>query len=143
MRVIARLAAGSSPHLQFPSVGRASDRPPVRPVRSEVPMFHAESFVIGTSGRGTHEITEQVQKVVRKAGLDRGLCNVFVHHTSASLIICENADASVRQDLERFFARLAPDGDPIFRHTTEGPDDMPAHLRSILTQSSISIPVRD
>jgi secondary thiamine-phosphate synthase enzyme len=65
-----------------------------------------------------------------------------LHHTSASLILCENADPSVRRDLERFFARLVPDGDPIFRHTTEGPDDMPAHIRSILTQNSLTLPVQ-
>lgn len=105
------------------------------------PMFHAEPFTIDTRGRGTVEITDRVARVVADSGVGRGLCTVFVHHTSASLIICENADPSVRSDLERYFARLVPDGDPIFRHTLEGPDDMPAHVRSILTQSSLSIPV--
>lgn len=104
-------------------------------------MYHAESFQVPTEGRGTYEITERVDRIVRAAGVDRGLCTVFVHHTSASLIICENADPSVRSDLERYFARLVPDGDPVFRHTAEGPDDMPAHVRSILSQPSISIPV--
>jgi secondary thiamine-phosphate synthase enzyme len=104
-------------------------------------MFHAESVTISTRGRGTYEITDEVARVVSAAGIDRGLCNVFVHHTSASLILCENADPSVRSDLERYFARLVPDGDPVFRHTAEGPDDMPAHVRSILTANSLSIPV--
>lgn len=104
-------------------------------------MFHQESLTIATTGRGTTEITDRVDRVVRDSGVERGLCSVFLHHTSASLIVCENADPSVRRDLERFFARLAPDGDPLFRHTAEGPDDMPAHVRTILTQSSLTIPV--
>jgi secondary thiamine-phosphate synthase enzyme len=104
-------------------------------------MYHSESLTIDTRGRGTYEITGQVQQVVRGSGIERGLCTVFVHHTSASLIICENAEPEVRRDLERFFARLVPDGHPDFLHTDEGPDDMPAHVRSILTQSSISIPI--
>jgi secondary thiamine-phosphate synthase enzyme len=104
-------------------------------------MFHAESIMIATRGRGTYEITGEVDRVVRASGIGRGLCHVFVHHTSASLILCENADPSVRSDLERFFARLVPDGDPVFRHTAEGPDDMPAHVRSILTANSLSIPI--
>ena len=106
-------------------------------------MFHSESFTVGTRGRGTYEITDEVARAVRNAEVGRGLCTVFVHHTSASLILCENADPSVRSDLERYFARLVPDGDPVFRHTAEGPDDMPAHVRSILTACSISIPVAD
>jgi secondary thiamine-phosphate synthase enzyme len=104
-------------------------------------MFHSESLSLRTEGRGTYEITDQVQRVVGDSKIGRGLCTVFVHHTSASLIVCENADPSVRRDLERFFARLVPDGDPIFRHVDEGPDDMPAHVRSIVTQTSLSIPV--
>ena len=104
-------------------------------------MVHSEQLTVPSRGRGTIEITDQVQRVVRESGVERGLCTVFVHHTSASLIICENADPSVRSDLERYFGRLVPDGDLIFRHTLEGPDDMPAHVRSILTQASLSIPV--
>jgi secondary thiamine-phosphate synthase enzyme len=104
-------------------------------------MFHAESFTIGTRGRGTHEITDEVCRIVRDSRASRGLCAVFLHHTSASLILCENADPGVRRDLERFFARLVPDGDPLFSHTAEGPDDMPAHVRTILTQNSLTIPV--
>jgi secondary thiamine-phosphate synthase enzyme len=104
-------------------------------------MFHAESFTVSTEGRGTSDITRQVQQVVKASGVARGLCTVFIHHTSASLIVCENAALEVRRDLERFFARLVTDGDPMFRHDDEGPDDMPAHVRSILTQTSIAIPV--
>ena len=106
-------------------------------------MYHAESLTLRTRGRGTYEITDAVQRIVHDSGAARGLCTVFVHHTSASLIICENADPGVRKDLERFFARFAPDGDPLFEHVDEGPDDMSAHVRSIVTQSSISIPVED
>jgi secondary thiamine-phosphate synthase enzyme len=104
-------------------------------------MFHSESITLETKGRGTYEITDRIQRVVRDANIERGLCTVFVHHTSASLIVCENAAPDVRRDLERFFARLVPDGDPDFRHTDEGPDDMPAHVRSILTQTSLTLPV--
>ena len=98
-------------------------------------MFHGESFTIATDGRGTVEITDRIERVVAASGIDLGIAQVFLHHTSASLILCENADPSVRRDLERYFARLVPDGDPIFRHTAEGPDDMPAHIRTILTQN--------
>lgn len=106
-------------------------------------MYHAESLTLRTKGRGTYEITDAVQRIVHDSGADRGLCTVFVHHTSASLIICENADPEVRRDLERFFARFAPDGDPLFEHVDEGPDDMSAHVRSIVTQASISLPIED
>ncbi|MDR3639239.1 MAG: secondary thiamine-phosphate synthase enzyme YjbQ [Isosphaeraceae bacterium] len=106
-------------------------------------MYHAETLSLRTKGRGTYEITDAVQRIVHDSGAARGLCTVFVHHTSASLIICENADPGVRKDLERFFARFAPDGDTLFEHVDEGPDDMSAHVRSIVTQSSISIPIED
>ncbi len=102
---------------------------------------HAESFAVKTPGRSTHELTDRVQSAVANAKVDSGQCTVFVHHTSASLIICENADPMVRHDLETFASELAPDGDPRFRHTAEGPDDMPAHVRSVLTQASITIPI--
>lgn len=104
-------------------------------------MYHAKSFTLSTNGRGTYEITDQLQKIVRDSGVGQGLCTAFLHHTSASLILCENADPSVRHDLERYFARLVPDGSPEFRHTAEGPDDMPAHIRTILTQNSIALPI--
>jgi len=106
-----------------------------------VARHHAESFSVATGGRGTTDITSEVGRVVRQAEITAGLCNVFIHHTSASLIVCENADPTVRADLERFARRLVPDGDPLFEHTDEGPDDMPAHVRSILTQTSLTLPV--
>ncbi len=102
---------------------------------------HAETLTVATTGRGTFDISDEVERVVREAGVGDGLCNVFLHHTSASLILCENADPAVRSDLERFARRLVPDGDPIFEHTAEGPDDMPAHVRAVLTQSSLCLPV--
>jgi secondary thiamine-phosphate synthase enzyme len=92
-------------------------------------------------GRGARDISSAVQSVVAEAGAESGLCQVFIHHTSASLMLCENADPAVLVDLETIMARLAPDGDPGFVHTAEGPDDMPAHVRSILTQTSLTIPV--
>ena len=104
-------------------------------------VFHSESLILNSRGRATIEITDQVDRIARAARVDRGLCSIFVHHTSASLIVCENADPSVRSDLERFFNRLVPDGDSLFRHTAEGPDDMPAHVRSILTQASLTVPI--
>jgi secondary thiamine-phosphate synthase enzyme len=106
-------------------------------------MFYGASFTLGTRGRGTYEITDRVQRIVQESQIEHGICNVFLHHTSASLILCENADPSVRHDLERFFARLVPDGSPEFQHDAEGPDDMPAHIRSILTQNSLALPISD
>lgn len=103
---------------------------------------HAEQVHVSTRGRGTYDITEAVQAAVGRAGIAAGLCNIFVHHTSASLVICENADPDVRRDFETFLARLVPDGDPMFVHTCEGPDDMPAHVRSMLTNVAITVPVR-
>ena len=104
-------------------------------------MFQ-EELVIETWGRGSVEITEQVAAAVDASDVDDGLCHLFIRHTSASLIVNENADPAVLQDLETFMRDLVPDGDPRFRHTAEGPDDMPAHIRSILTQTDLSIPVR-
>lgn len=104
-------------------------------------MLHQESFTVQTKGRGTYETTDEVQQIVSNAGISVGLCHVFVHHTSASLMLCENADPTVRHDLETFMAKVVPDGDPMFRHTLEGPDDMPAHIRTVLTQTGLSIPV--
>jgi secondary thiamine-phosphate synthase enzyme len=103
--------------------------------------MHRQTLTIETRGRGTVEITRQVQQTVERSGVTRGLCHVFVHHTSASLIVCENADPTVRRDLETFAARLVTDGDPSFIHDAEGPDDMAAHIRSILTLTSLTIPV--
>ena len=104
-------------------------------------MTHQQTIEQATRGRGTYDITAEIQAVVRAAGIETGLCHVFVQHTSASLIVCENADPTVRSDLERFITRLAPDGDPIYEHTLEGPDDMPAHVRSILTNMDLTVPV--
>ena len=105
-------------------------------------MFQAE-IEIATEGRGTYELTARVAEAVRSAGVAAGLCHVFTTHTSASLMICENADPDVRRDLETFMRDLAPDGDPRFVHTAEGPDDMPAHVRSVLTTSDLMIPIKD
>lgn len=104
-------------------------------------MFHQGSFSVRTGGRGTVDLTDRIQSIVRTCGIRTGLAHVFIHHTSASLLLCENADPDVRRDLDAFMARLVPDGDPLFRHTAEGPDDMPAHIRSVLTQSCLSLPV--
>jgi secondary thiamine-phosphate synthase enzyme len=101
-----------------------------------------DEIEVATSGRGTYELTARVADVVRRAGVATGLCHVFTTHTSASLMICENADPDVRRDLETFMKDLAPDGDPRFVHTAEGPDDMSAHVRSVLTQSDLTIPIR-
>ena len=101
------------------------------------------SLHIPTTGRGLFEITDRVHAFARESGLRDGLMTVFCRHTSASLLIQENADPDVRHDLDAFFARLAPDGDPNWRHCNEGPDDMSAHIRSALTQVSLSIPLID
>ena len=106
-------------------------------------MLYQTSFSVATRGRGTYSIREKVEAELEASGIQTGVCLVFVHHTSASLILCENADPEVRADLERFMARLVPDGDPVFRHTDEGPDDMPAHVRSVLTSNSLTVPVSD
>ncbi len=104
-------------------------------------MVFQECFQVATRDRGTYLITQEVNEMVRRSGIATGLCHVFIHHTSASLILCENADPDVRSDLERYMKRLVPDGDPLFEHTAEGPDDMPAHIRNILTSTDITIPV--
>jgi secondary thiamine-phosphate synthase enzyme len=96
---------------------------------------------VPTRGRGFYEITRQIATLVRQSGFQTGLATLHLRHTSASLLIQENADPEVRRDLERFFSRLAPDGDALFRHTCEGADDMPAHVRAALTTVNLSIPV--
>ena len=103
--------------------------------------LHQARIEITTRGRGTREITGEVANLVKDSGVNQGLCHVFIHHTSASLIISENADPTVRADLERFLSRLVPDGDPLFEHSDEGPDDMPAHVRTLLTDTELTIPV--
>lgn len=98
---------------------------------------------IRTPGRGLHEITSEVQSVVRESGLSEGLCTVMIQHTSASLIVQENADPSARRDLEAWMERNVPEGDPHFTHTAEGPDDMPSHIRAAITSTTLSIPFED
>lgn len=102
---------------------------------------HLATLKIRTPGRGLLEITDEVRQVVAESGIVEGLATLFLRHTSASLLIQENADADVRADLERFFARLVQDGDPLFVHDAEGPDDMPAHVRTALTSVQLSIPI--
>ncbi len=106
-------------------------------------MFHQETISIKTAGRGSYDITGAARDVINKLTIDAGLLNIFVTHTSASLMITENADADVRRDLETVFSRLAPDGDRAYHHDAEGPDDMSAHIRSVLTQVSITIPFKN
>jgi secondary thiamine-phosphate synthase enzyme len=106
-------------------------------------VIRQSDIKITTEGRGAYDLTDRVQSAVRESGIATGMCNVFIRHTSASLMICENADPAVLDDLEAFMSRLVPDGDPMFSHTAEGPDDMPAHIRSVLTQSDLNIPVRE
>lgn len=98
---------------------------------------------VPTPGRGFHEISSELQQAVRQSGVANGLCHVFLRHTSASLLVTENADPDVRRDLEQFISRLVPDGDPAYIHSAEGPDDMPAHIRSVLTATELTLPVRD
>jgi secondary thiamine-phosphate synthase enzyme len=98
---------------------------------------------VSTSGQGLLEVTSEVAAVVRSAALKEGLCTVFVRHTSASLVIQENADPTAKRDLERWLNRLVPEGDPFYSHDAEGPDDMPSHVKAALTATSLSIPVMD
>lgn len=104
-------------------------------------MHHQSSFEVATSGRGTRNITETVARAVAQSGIQAGTAHVFVQHTSCSLLITENADPDVRRDLETVLARVAPDGDPAYRHDTEGDDDMAAHARTVLTGESLTVPI--
>ena len=107
-------------------------------------MEQAEfEFSISTKGRGIYSIQKEVEGWIRYQNIQSGLLTVFIPHTSASLLIQENADPDVLEDLDRFFNRLVPDGDPLYDHQAEGPDDMPAHIRSALTQTQLSIPIRN
>jgi len=98
---------------------------------------------INVPGKGLHEITGEVDAVIRGSGMREGLCTLFLQHTSASLVIQENADPAARRDLERWLNRLVPEGDSLYTHTEEGPDDMPAHIKAALTATSLSIPLLD
>jgi secondary thiamine-phosphate synthase enzyme len=104
---------------------------------------HAESFQVRTRGKGTFEITDDVAAIVKRSGISTGIVTVFVRHTSASLVIMENADPDARRDLEVFFDHLVPEDTPYFIHTAEGPDDMPSHIRMALTRTSEMIPVME
>jgi len=104
-------------------------------------MLFQKTIRLETHGRGSYPLTRAIQAVVQESGIQTGLCHAFLQHTSASLMLCENADPDVRTDLENFMSRLVPDGDAIFTHTAEGQDDMPAHVRSILTHSDLTLPV--
>lgn len=100
------------------------------------------SFVkVAVVGPGLHDVTHKIEKAVAKSGLNEGLVTVFIRHTSASLVIQENADPSAARDLERWLNRLVPEGDPLYTHTAEGPDDMPAHVKAALTASHVSVPL--
>jgi secondary thiamine-phosphate synthase enzyme len=104
-------------------------------------MIEQQTIFVQTQGRATINISDEVEQVLRTSSIETGLCHVFVHHTSASLIITENADSDVRRDLESYISKLVQDGDPAYLHDQEGPDDMAAHIRSVLTQTEITIPV--
>ena len=104
-------------------------------------MWHQEHIPLRPRGAGLHEFTEEVARIVAASGVGTGTCHVFCRHTSASLVIQENADPSARHDLEESFARLAPESAPHYTHTLEGPDDMPSHIRAALTATSETIPV--
>lgn len=104
---------------------------------------HSETFSVRTHGKGTTEITREIAAIVSRAGIRHGTVTVFVRHTSASLVMMENADPSARRDLEVFFDKLVPENTPWFIHTQEGPDDMPSHIRMALTRTSEVIPVID
>jgi secondary thiamine-phosphate synthase enzyme len=104
-------------------------------------MIKQYKLNLTTPGRELINITEEIAAFVKDANTAIGLCHIFLHHTSASLTLCENADQLVQRDLEAFMTRLIPDGDPIYQHTDEGPDDMPSHVRTVLTQSFLIIPL--
>ena len=105
-------------------------------------MLEQHSVSIQTDGRATIEVTPQVAQLLSDSAIETGLCHVFIHHTSASLIITENADRDVRRDLETYLSRLVKDGDPAYRHDQEGADDMAAHIRCVLTQTEITVPIQ-
>jgi len=106
-------------------------------------MINQKIISINTPSRGCYDITSEIRNYVNTQSITTGLCHVFIHHTSASLIISENADSRVLTDLETFMATIAPDGDPAWIHDDEGPDDMPAHIRFVITQNNLTIPITD
>ncbi len=104
-------------------------------------MYWQDTIYVQSKGRGTYDISHLIEDMVQQSKVYQGLCHLFIQHTSASLTVCENADPDVMTDLETFMAKLCPDGDPMYIHRAEGADDMPAHIRSILTQTELNIPV--
>ena len=106
-------------------------------------MVATQILSITMHGRGFVELNRELDGCVRDSGLRVGLCALWIRHTSAALVVCENADPQVLHDLESYMQRLVPDGDPLFRHSDEGPDDMPAHVRSVLTHTDLHLPIRD
>ena len=111
------------------------------PVNVAEGLVLVKTLSVKVRGQGLHEFTDQVQAAVHESGVKEGLCTLFIQHTSASLLVQENADPSAKRDLERWLNRLVPEGDPFYSHTTEGPDDMPAHIKAALTQTNLSIPI--
>ena len=103
--------------------------------------MHRDFMTKPLNGRGTYEITDDINRIIAQGNIQDGLCNIFIHHTSASLIICENADPTVHTDLETFMSKWVPDGHKMFKHVDEGNDDMPAHVRTVMTHTSLNIPV--
>jgi secondary thiamine-phosphate synthase enzyme len=126
--------------LFFASPIRKWQNSPFFPIPGNMHQF-SHTLSIQTRGRGLYVFTHEVIDWIQQSGIQQGLLTLFIRHTSASLLVQENYDPDVQTDLERFFARLVPDGDPMFQHTIEGEDDMPAHVRAALTQTSLSIPV--
>ncbi len=116
--------------------------PPTTPAPSQTKVY-CDQVQLLTRGKGTYEITGEVQRIVDDSGIRRGLATIFVRHTSCSLVIMENADPSARTDLHAFFEKLVPEDTPYFVHTYEGPDDMPSHIRMCLTDVDKNIPVID
>lgn len=104
-------------------------------------MLYQQKLRFSTTGRGTYNISKQITEVLANSGIKAGMCHIFIQHTSASLILCENADRTVREDLDAYMARLVKDGDSLYMHNDEGPDDMAAHIRTVLTQSTLSVPI--
>ncbi|MGM0563339.1 MAG: secondary thiamine-phosphate synthase enzyme YjbQ [Pseudomonadota bacterium] len=102
-----------------------------------------ETLTLDLEGRGAYEITEELDGIIAGHSMRRGLCHVFIHHTSASLVICENADPVVLSDLETFLSTWVPDGHRMFKHMDEGNDDMPAHIRTVMTHSSLTLPIEN
>ena len=106
-------------------------------------MVYQESITYSTSGRGSYDVTSEIARIASASNITTGVCSIFIHHTSASLIITENADPTVRNDLETILQRLAPDGDPEYQHDYEGDDDMSGHVRCMLTNDSLTVPISE